>query len=618
MIRFEYYGEVPKGLKENLLFRKRVLSVSRWSKVVQENVWARCRRDPIFFINVFCWTQDPRVEYPLTPTLPFITFPKQDEVIKEIVYAIMGRGDKKRGEYSTKRDVCIAKSRDQGATWLILSVYLWLWLFHPGSLIMVVSRNKEYVQSKSMKAMLPRVDDLIKRLPWWMLPKFDRTTSDTGCGFFNLDNGSSLEGEATTSEIGRGGRFTVIGIDEFAAFKPGTDYAVMDATQSATLCRIFNSTPRGPANEFYKVAHNEDIVQIRMHWSDDPRYAAGLYTSKDGKLRVIDKDHPFPDDYPFILDGKLRSPRYDYEWRRANNPTLMAQEFDLDFMSSGSPFYPVATIQGHKKAHAIEPLHVGEFMYDGDTGLDPRWKAVPNGHWKLWCDPGNLPKSLFGLGVDVSGGTGWSNSAISVVDRKSGKKVAEFSDNTIRPSRLARMVRAVAEFFSAPSGENALVIFEKQGPSREMAMTLLDDLGFYNVYMERNEQSVRKNEKDIPGYYINTESRRTLHSAYADALTQEKFINPSKGALEECLEYYWKDSISIEHSNERNKRDAKGSHGDICTADALANHICRIYDLTEEQPVEEDVENVFDIHWRLEQRAAERGRSRYDGMARLT
>src|SRR4051812_11502930 len=73
------------------------------------------RRDPVFFLNNFCWTFDPRKN---PQDLPFLLYPYQTDYVRWLVERI------EKGE-----DCLTDKSRDMGATYTALCVYLWFWLF---------------------------------------------------------------------------------------------------------------------------------------------------------------------------------------------------------------------------------------------------------------------------------------------------------------------------------------------------------------------------------------------------------------------------------------------------------------------------------------------------------
>jgi hypothetical protein len=77
----------------------------------------------------------------------------------------------------------------------------------------------------------------------------------------------------------------------------------------------------------------------------------------------------------------------------------------------------------------------------------------------------------------------------------------------------------------------------------------------------------------MPGWYgtVN-DAKATLLMDYASALEKRAFINPSKVALEECLQFRWVEG-RVEHATEKNAVDdsaARESHADHVIADGLA------------------------------------------------
>ena len=74
----EYYKDVPKDFEANLGFRKEILELTASDDRAREELWIACSRDLLFYINVFCWTYDPRKS---KGVLPFITYGFQDESI---------------------------------------------------------------------------------------------------------------------------------------------------------------------------------------------------------------------------------------------------------------------------------------------------------------------------------------------------------------------------------------------------------------------------------------------------------------------------------------------------------------------------------------------------------
>ena len=91
--RQEYIEKVQQANKEKRLELLKYTSPDGWVTIIR-----KCKEDPIFFFNMFLWTYNPRLD---KPHVPFITYPYQDDFIKQIVDAI-----------ETGIDVWIEKSRD--------------------------------------------------------------------------------------------------------------------------------------------------------------------------------------------------------------------------------------------------------------------------------------------------------------------------------------------------------------------------------------------------------------------------------------------------------------------------------------------------------------------------
>ena len=514
-----------------------------------------CRKDPIFFINTFCWTAQ-QTWKPEQPEQPFITFPAQDEVIRKLWWAI------------GKRDVCGVKSRETGWSWMALYVMLQRWLFFRAQSFLVVSRTQDLVDSpKDLDALIPKLDFSLVRLPAWMTPSYERTQLK----LYNLDQESVISGASTTGNIGRGGRRTAILLDEFAFFDRQDSYRALAASQGTSKCRWFVSTPNGVGNAFYDVAHSR-TERIDFSWEDIPFKRAGLYTTgANGNVRVLDEDYQFPEDYPYILDGKRRSPWYDEEWLRTPIASVMAQEHDRDFLGSGRPFFDPTEIQ-RLLLTSFAPRVVGEM------GLDdpPRFRSTPKGRLRFWFNPdarGDAPADrAYCIGVDISAGTGASNSCISVLDMKTGEKVGEFVSPHVRPEALAEMANAMGRYFRDFQDQPAYMIWESQGPGTAFGARLLE-LGYSNVHYHRDPKKTHAKKTQQPGFGVSKDSKQMLLFEYARALASGEYLNRSAEALRECGEYAYLEGGGIGHVKSVSTMDPSGArdnHGDRVIADALS------------------------------------------------
>ena len=342
-----YYSDYgpPKNVEANLEYRKFILTEAAKDPEFAATIWKLCKEDCLYYINTMCWTYNPRDAFGFktrVSNLPFITYEFQDEAIAEGIDAITGG-----------YDIAWPKSRAMGASWMGLSIFEWFWHFYEDFSFLLISRSREYVDDTgNPKTLFWKIDYLHKFQPAWLKPKMARRLKHLG----NLDLDSVIDGEATTGNLARGDRRAAVFIDEFAAFDDKEGFQALHASRDVTNARFFNSTPQGSANAFYEVVHHTAARIVKMHWTKNPVYNQGMYTSEEYskghyKLIMIDKDYRgriqvlrkgwdkpkflnFPEEYPFILDGKPRSPWYDNQYARCVNKREVAQELDIDFAGS--------------------------------------------------------------------------------------------------------------------------------------------------------------------------------------------------------------------------------------------------------------------------------------------
>jgi len=519
-----------------------------------KQLWIMCSRDMLFYINTFCFTYDPRL-IPKSTVVPFITYEYQDVALDEIKSAI-----------EAGRDFMIEKSRDMGASWMDLTVKQWFWMFRPYVSFRLLSRNEDLVdKAEDPDSLFWKVLFLFDKnhLPSFLRPEFNYTHLHLK----NLDNNSTIDGCTTTSDAARGGRCTAMFVDEFAAVPDGD--GMLSSTRDVTKCRAFNSTHKGAGTAFYRLSKGK-IRKLVLHWSLHPEKAKGLYYALNGKLFIVDKDFKFPENYQFRLDGKLRSPWYDNECDRAAHPMEIAQELDMDPFASDFQFFDGEEIQRIEKENVRKPCLEGELEYDEDS-LEPiGFVERKGGPLKLWFyldSQGKVPLSIqCGGGVDISAGTGASNSTISIGDLLTREKIAEFADPWIKPESFAKMAIAIFTFFN-----NAFMVPDGAGTGRIFCDELLK-LGYRNLYFRRNEEGLNKKVSDKPGVFLNPTEKKARLGAYRRSLKDGTFIQRSHEANQECLAYVYTTGNVIEHSSAANSPDPSGAsanHGDRVIADAL-------------------------------------------------
>ena len=541
-----------------------------------------CSEDVLFYINTFCWTYDPR--NPHDSVIPFITYREfQDESILSMADCVL-----------TGEDFVMPKSRDMGASWMGLTVFEWFWHFRDNLSFLLISRNEDYVDKRgNPKSLFWKIDFLHEHQPRWLLPEGrwlghkdpERKLLHLG----NASNGSVIDGESTTGDAGRGDRRTAMFIDEHAAFELNDGFRVLRATRDTTKCRGFNSTPQGANNGFYEVVHNTAARQIRLHWSKHPEKKRGIYTTEGGEVKLLDdfrgmvmvlskgeqdRSHVmFPDNYPFRLDKKLRSPWYDNECARCVSEMEIGQELDIDFLGSDYQFFDQEFIEILREKYCRPAIMTGDLEFDKETLEPKRFTESPNGAMSLWLSldaSGRIPADRsFVLGSDVSAGTGASNSVSSVVDRKTGEKVGVLRSPHLRPTDFAAITMAMGKFFN-----KAFMIWDASGPTGKTFTQQVLRNGYGYVYYRRQEKKVGQKVTDEPGYYLNPQARESLLEDYRAALSVHGFINRSDQGMKECFQFIRKPDGTIEHSAAANSQDPSGArtaHGDEVIADALSS-----------------------------------------------
>jgi len=238
-----------------------------------ESVFAEMKKhameDPVYFTDQFLYTFDPKTK-PFH--LRFKTFPFQKRLIRDIINSI------NKGE-----DLFIEKCREMGATYTVLGVLLWMWLWEPGSNFLLGSRKEDYVDNRrggltgnKEESLFGKLDYMVQRLPAFILPAgFNHSKHFNYMSLVNIDNGNVISGESSNANFSRGGRQRAILLDEYAFWD--NDEAVWGSTADTTKCRIILTTPGNrpcKAKRLRFGTDGEKIKVITLHHDLDPRKTA--------------------------------------------------------------------------------------------------------------------------------------------------------------------------------------------------------------------------------------------------------------------------------------------------------------------------------------------------------
>lgn len=234
------------------------------------------RVHPVEFITDWLTTFDPRnVERGIEAVTPFLLFPKQAEFVEWIV-----------ARWRAREDGLVEKSRDMGVSWLCVAIGVWMWLFHPGTVIGFGSRKEEYVDKLGdPKSLFWKVRESVNLLPAELRPHgYSERAHAPSMRIINPENGSTMIGEAGDN-IGRGNRTSIYFLDEAAHID--RPEAVDAALSQTSNCKIHVSTPMGAGNPFYRKRHGGRIPVFVFDWHDDPRKDQAWYERQKATLDPV-------------------------------------------------------------------------------------------------------------------------------------------------------------------------------------------------------------------------------------------------------------------------------------------------------------------------------------------
>jgi hypothetical protein len=601
---------IEKDPVKNLQQRLGILREALESPVVRQGLLLMCKEDVLFFIDLFGIQINPSTR----ARGPFITWPYQEAAIAGGETEIGGVTTFQHGLISCieeGEDVRWPKSREGGASWCVLFVFVWLGIFHENIALGALSRDMDSVDKiDDPNSLFEKVRVMLRYLPDWMKGDVkDKKAS------FTFANGNTLTGEANVSSANVGGRLTALLIDEFGQFDRNGE-AIFSFTSDVTKCRIFVYTHKDQMGMAYQLSSNPKYATMReimTHWSQHPDKNKGLYRSipEENKVEILDKQFPFPPKYQFDTTGKplggpcpgIRSPWYDKECiRRTDRDVQM--NLDIDPSGGTTQFFNALMVSELARHYACAPCWEGEF-------IEGKLIAQPEGKIKLWRLPRADGKLVgrFGAAADLSMGVGASPSCLSIGDADTGEKILEYQNADQTPDEFAAFCLALLPLFPDAAGEPPLLSFERRGPGMIFLKHMLAG-GYRRFHYEITETRLFGKVTEAPeaGWKPNLDSKKLLLSEYQISLKNRTYLNRSLRALQELLVWKYDQQGYVVYGRVTKNMDGSGArdnHGDQTIADALADKMMKQLGVSEVKKEEEDpYRSPASLGWR--KRHAER------------
>lgn len=548
-------------------FRERLIDRMNEDEGLRRRVWFRAGKDVCYFINALGVTYQAKPDPLVTPML---LFPVQTRYMKLL---------QKDGG---KRHFHVDKSRDMGITWCSLFFLFWCWLFIPRGKFHLASWKGELVdQKRHMGTHYGKLDHMIEFLPESVRPKIRQNHERRKMFLLNPDMQSVITGEATGARMGHQDRNLIALLDEFALMgeRPQDGFSIIGGIRPTTDCMIIQSTPKGMGNAF--AAYREKAHhQLSFWWPDHPMKGKGLTRTTGAGGATLEQMRPesgFWSDDVQKLRGRITSPWLEKEKMEAATEQEVAQEIEIDYCGSGWQFYPEVLLRRLLANDIMPPLVEGELVLDCDTAVCRGFSRQERGSLKLWCNlnMAGWPSAEFDyvVGADVAAGSkdamgaGSSNSCAVALNGQTGEVVAEIAVHGVDPSDFAVMVVGLCHFF-----RDAFLIWEGNGPGLHFQKTVVDDIGYGNIYYRQHDSSLKRMRNLQPGFWTTPANKHFLFNAHRDALAKGKFRERSKYAIVE-YRMYQQTPTGVVHAIAASTPDPTGArenHADRAVARVVA------------------------------------------------
>lgn len=560
---------VPKFVDDNLEWRIRLMAEAEHDREFQTDLLTACSKSLLFFVNfavftirVFETQDDGSTKQAANTHVPMVTWEIQDRHLLWLQEHI-----------EQGKDGLTDKSRDMGATWNHLAVYLHRFLFRESESHLLISRKEDAVDMlDGMPRRYPygavadpgtlfgKLDYMLSRLPEWMVPPCSRKKMH----LINQRTKTRIDGESSNATAGSSDRRTSIFLDEMA--KMDEAESIKRSTADVAACRLACSTPNGAGTTFSKWRLSGTVDVFPLPWWEHPEKGAGRYVKKDELGR-----------------WKIRSPWYDLQ-ATIRSPKELAIEVDMDHVGSGDTFFEASVVEQHRLMFARPPHktfslrfkdRIAEVEIPGlvrSNRVDSVTVRQAKGPWKWWgvLGEGRPDQSkTYVLACDIGKGMGASNSVIHVLCVESREKVGAFADANTPPYELAKL--AVAACLWVGGRQRPLLIWENNGdPGFDFGNMVTKVYQYPRIYFDRAAGSPTEKVGKRYGWRSSPEKKAAALGILRRAYAQGGFINHDDLALTEALSYITYEGGGIGPAAlVEESPTARQTHGDRVIGDML-------------------------------------------------
>ena len=503
--------EFPKTYRDNWEWRLRILDQAKRDEGFREQVIRMFFDDILFAFNAFFFTLDVRKRP--HHNQPFCTWPFQDETIIKIQHSI-----------DTGKDILVEKSRDMGASWMVILIFLWNWLKPAGGYdFLLGSRIEDYVDKRGdMRTLMEKARYALYLLPPWLAPKgFKKEKHDNYMRLQNPETGASITGESNNANFSTGGRYAAILLDEFAKWE-STDISAWTAAGDATPCRIPVSTPFGASGQYYELVTDGKTNRITLHWSLHPEKSKGAFCK-------------YPKEEAFSDLHLIHSPWFDDQVLR-RTALEISQELQIDYIGSGRPVFDGDAGQSllwYMKHTDAEPqyydlekkAYVPELIHGRQEGILVVYRPYQSGGYYI-------------IASDVAEGLEDGDASVVIVLNGKTMDIDAVYHAQTNEVTLAAYIQQISDLY-APEPDSAdapMVAIETIGPGLA-TFDRCSAEGMTNLFMMPRYDSIKQAMTFKKGWKTDKMSRNSLVASVREYLENRMGALNYPAIIRECLTF---------------------------------------------------------------------------------
>jgi hypothetical protein len=375
--------------------------------------------------------------------------------------------------------ICILKSRQLGFSTAVTGYLYHYTITTPGVTTALIGYNSDLTSE-----LLDKVKTFYRSTPDALKPTI-HYNSKHEISFPKLD--SKIIVLPSTENVGRGYTLNAALVTELSAWEKAEEkMMVLEASVPIDGKIIVESTPRGTGNLYHKM------------WMSENGYAKNMYGWWWG-----------------YTEEEIEIIRH-----RMNNPQKFAQEYELEFLTSGRPVFDPLQIRNQRK----NILKVGD-LNDGYVVND-------DGGLRIYKEP--EAGSPYVVGVDVSEGVyGGDYSVVTILNRSTGEEVA-FYRGLCPPDVLGEMLNRWGRKYN-----DALMVVEVNNHGL-VTITVLKQLLYPSLYFRPAKfETLSSSWSDKIGWRTSRVTRPILIDDLAQMIRDKEIIIHSKEILDEMATFVY-------------------------------------------------------------------------------